>query len=131
MLPKCSMCPRPAPAPPPHLPESEVLHVRTGSVPRGRCRGRIDPSTTVAERPRLCARCEMINWEKRNQTADLTGKACVVTGGRVNIGFQVALKLLRCGAEATGGGGRGGGMGQDRPTAEDRVVPGKLQSARR
>jgi len=46
----------------------------------------------------LCPKCAPINWEKRHQTADLTGKVAVVTGSRVKIGFQTCLKLLRAGA---------------------------------
>ena len=30
--------------------------------------------------------------------ADLTGRVALVTGGRVKIGFHIAIKLLRCGA---------------------------------
>ena len=39
-----------------------------------------------------------LNWEKRRQTADLSGRVAVVTGARVKIGYRIALKLLRCGA---------------------------------
>lgn len=46
----------------------------------------------------LCPDCAEINWSRRNQTADLTGRYALVTGGRVKIGFQAALKLLRAGA---------------------------------
>jgi NAD(P)-dependent dehydrogenase (short-subunit alcohol dehydrogenase family) len=44
-----------------------------------------------------------MNRAKRRQTADLSGRVALVTGGRVGIGYQVALKLLRAGArvEAT------------------------------
>jgi len=63
------------------------------------CRGRIDPTETDAERPRLCAECERLNAAKRAQTADLTGRVAVVTGGRVKIGFATARKLLRLGCE--------------------------------
>jgi len=62
------------------------------------CRGRIDPSATCAERPRVCGSCEALNAEKLQQVADLRGKTCVVTGGRVNIGYATALRLLRNGA---------------------------------
>ncbi len=34
----------------------------------------------------------------RDETADLTGYTAVVTGGRINIGYAVCLRLLRCGA---------------------------------
>ena len=46
----------------------------------------------------FCGACAALNYGKRTQAADLTGKACVVTGARVKIGFRVALTLLRCGA---------------------------------
>ena len=46
----------------------------------------------------LCADCAELNWSRRNQTTDLTGRYALVTGGRVKIGFQAALKLLHAGA---------------------------------
>ncbi len=46
----------------------------------------------------LCPECAELNWTKRNQTVDLTGRVAMVTGGRVKIGYQAALKLLRAGA---------------------------------
>ena len=46
----------------------------------------------------LCPECAQFNWAKRNQTADLQGRTALVTGGRIKIGFQIALKLLRAGA---------------------------------
>ncbi|CAJ1375157.1 unnamed protein product [Effrenium voratum] len=46
----------------------------------------------------LCPRCAEHNWEKRHQSADMSGMVCVVTGGRVRIGFRIVLKLLRAGA---------------------------------
>eukprot|EP00928_Gymnodinium_smaydae_P027566 TRINITY_DN21282_c0_g6_i1.p1 TRINITY_DN21282_c0_g6~~TRINITY_DN21282_c0_g6_i1.p1 ORF type:complete len:577 (+),score=86.05 TRINITY_DN21282_c0_g6_i1:47-1777(+) len=46
----------------------------------------------------LCPRCAELNWQKREQTADMTGMVCVVTGGRVRIGYAIVLKLLRAGA---------------------------------
>ena len=49
----------------------------------------------------LCPSCSEMNYEKRQQTADLTGRKGLVTGGRIKIGYQTALKLLRCGAEVT------------------------------
>lgn len=47
----------------------------------------------------LCPDCAALNWRKRTQTATLEGRVAVVTGGRVKIGFQVVLKLLRAGAK--------------------------------
>jgi NAD(P)-dependent dehydrogenase (short-subunit alcohol dehydrogenase family) len=46
----------------------------------------------------LCSNCAVQNWDKRNQRADLHGKIALVTGGRIKIGFELALKLLRDGA---------------------------------
>lgn len=46
----------------------------------------------------LCPRCGDLNLLKRNATADLDGFTALVTGGRVKIGFETALKLLRGGA---------------------------------
>ena len=47
----------------------------------------------------LCPACGDFNWQKRNQTVDLRGRVAILTGGRVRIGYQIALRLLRCGAE--------------------------------
>ena len=46
----------------------------------------------------LCPSCGDFNFAKRNQTADLRGRVFLLTGGRVKIGFQVGLRLLRAGA---------------------------------
>ena len=46
----------------------------------------------------MCGDCAELNWTKREQTADLNGRYALVTGGRVKIGYQAALKLLRAGA---------------------------------
>ncbi|RPI63275.1 MAG: SDR family NAD(P)-dependent oxidoreductase, partial [Lysobacterales bacterium] len=46
----------------------------------------------------LCEPCGDFNYAKREQTADLAGHYAVVTGARVKIGYQAALKLLRAGA---------------------------------
>ncbi|MQY09332.1 SDR family NAD(P)-dependent oxidoreductase [Actinomadura macrotermitis] len=47
----------------------------------------------------LCPECADENATRRHARCDLRGRTAVVTGGRVKIGFQVALKLLRDGAE--------------------------------
>jgi NAD(P)-dependent dehydrogenase (short-subunit alcohol dehydrogenase family) len=47
----------------------------------------------------MCPPCARLNWEKRHQTADLTGRVVLITGARVKIGYQAAIKLLRAGAE--------------------------------
>lgn len=46
----------------------------------------------------LCPECAEFNWAKRQQTADLSGRYVLVTGGRVKIGYHAALKMLRAGA---------------------------------
>jgi NAD(P)-dependent dehydrogenase (short-subunit alcohol dehydrogenase family) len=47
----------------------------------------------------LCPSCAELNYAKRLQSADLTGRVALLTGGRVKIGYQIGLKLLRAGAE--------------------------------
>lgn len=47
---------------------------------------------------RLCPVCAGENYEKRFETADLTGRNLILTGGRVKVGFATALKVLRSGA---------------------------------
>eukprot|EP00927_Polykrikos_kofoidii_P046352 TRINITY_DN40583_c0_g1_i1.p1 TRINITY_DN40583_c0_g1~~TRINITY_DN40583_c0_g1_i1.p1 ORF type:complete len:561 (+),score=106.89 TRINITY_DN40583_c0_g1_i1:21-1703(+) len=48
---------------------------------------------------RLCPPCAELNWQKRLQAPQLTADfVAFVSGGRVKIGFEVAKKLLRCGA---------------------------------
>ena len=46
----------------------------------------------------LCPSCAERNAAERVSTIDLTGRNAVVTGGRIKIGFHVALRLLRAGA---------------------------------
>jgi NAD(P)-dependent dehydrogenase (short-subunit alcohol dehydrogenase family) len=46
----------------------------------------------------MCRDCGDFNYAKREQSADLAGHYALVTGARVKIGFQAALKLLRAGA---------------------------------
>ena len=46
----------------------------------------------------LCPACADLNFFKRTETADLRGRVALLTGGRVKIGYQAGLKLLRAGA---------------------------------
>lgn len=46
----------------------------------------------------LCPDCAELNWTRRQQTTNLAGRYALVTGGRVKIGYHVALKLLEAGA---------------------------------
>ena len=46
----------------------------------------------------LCPACAELNFRKRSETADLHGRVALLTGGRVKIGYQAGIKLLRAGA---------------------------------
>ncbi len=46
----------------------------------------------------LCPACAALNFAKRTELADLRGRVALMTGGRVKIGYQAGLKLLRAGA---------------------------------
>lgn len=46
----------------------------------------------------LCPACADFNFAKRTELADLHGRVALLTGGRVKIGYQAGLKLLRSGA---------------------------------
>ncbi len=46
----------------------------------------------------LCPKCAELNYRKRGELADLQGRVALITGGRVKIGYQAGIKLLRCGA---------------------------------
>ncbi len=46
----------------------------------------------------LCPACAAFNFAKRGELADLTGRVALLTGGRVKIGYQAGIKLLRAGA---------------------------------
>jgi NAD(P)-dependent dehydrogenase (short-subunit alcohol dehydrogenase family) len=46
----------------------------------------------------LCPACAAFNFDKRTETADLQGRVALLTGGRVKIGYQAGIKLLRAGA---------------------------------
>ncbi len=47
---------------------------------------------------RLCTTCAEENFAKRTELADLSGRVALLTGGRVKIGYQAGIKLLRAGA---------------------------------
>jgi NAD(P)-dependent dehydrogenase (short-subunit alcohol dehydrogenase family) len=46
----------------------------------------------------MCPPCAEFNFNKRTELADLRGRVALLTGGRVKIGYQAGLKLLRAGA---------------------------------
>jgi NAD(P)-dependent dehydrogenase (short-subunit alcohol dehydrogenase family) len=46
----------------------------------------------------LCPKCADLNFAKRTERADLSGRVALLTGGRVKIGYQAGMRLLRSGA---------------------------------
>ncbi|HEV8176084.1 MAG TPA: oxidoreductase, partial [Gemmatimonadales bacterium] len=46
----------------------------------------------------MCPPCAGYNFTKRTELADLRGRVALLTGGRIKIGYQAGLKLLRAGA---------------------------------
>ncbi len=46
----------------------------------------------------LCPECADLNFQKRTERADLSGRVALLTGGRVKIGYQAGIRLLRSGA---------------------------------
>jgi NAD(P)-dependent dehydrogenase (short-subunit alcohol dehydrogenase family) len=46
----------------------------------------------------LCPACAPFNYQKRQQRTNLKGRIALITGGRIKIGWQTALRLLRDGA---------------------------------
>ena len=46
----------------------------------------------------MCPTCAGLNYTKRSENADLAGRVALLTGGRVKIGYQAGIKLLRAGA---------------------------------
>jgi NAD(P)-dependent dehydrogenase (short-subunit alcohol dehydrogenase family) len=50
---------------------------------------------------RLCPNCAADNATRRGLSTDLAGRRVLLTGGRVKIGFQLALMMLRDGADLT------------------------------
>ena len=47
----------------------------------------------------MCLPCGDFNFAKRAETTDLAGRVALLTGGRVKIGYQAGIKLLRAGAQ--------------------------------
>ncbi|KAL9646121.1 hypothetical protein ABK040_007999 [Willaertia magna] len=57
-----------------------------------------EDSVTKLSSSHVCGICKKFNAKQRKLHKDLTGKIAIVTGGRIKIGYETALKLLRCGA---------------------------------
>jgi NAD(P)-dependent dehydrogenase (short-subunit alcohol dehydrogenase family) len=46
----------------------------------------------------LCPSCSEFNYQKRFQTADLSGQVALITGSRLKIGYQATVMMLEAGA---------------------------------
>jgi NAD(P)-dependent dehydrogenase (short-subunit alcohol dehydrogenase family) len=69
-------------------------------VGRQHCYGCKEPFTELHHfYDQMCPRCAELNYRKRGELTDLSGRVALLTGGRVKIGYQAGIKLLRCGAE--------------------------------
>ncbi|MBA2688610.1 MAG: SDR family NAD(P)-dependent oxidoreductase, partial [Gemmatimonadaceae bacterium] len=84
----------------PPSPEAMLAQDRVGETDEARncytCKR--DYTTIHHFYDRLCPECGDFNFAKRTETADLTGRVALLTGGRVKIGYQAGIKLLRAGA---------------------------------
>lgn len=63
------------------------------------CKKLLNPIDRHSFHSWMCVPCGDFNFKKRSQTAPLNGKVALVTGARVKIGYEIALKLLRAGAD--------------------------------
>jgi len=81
------------------LPAPESTSIRTLNQPKA-CYTCKEPFTEVHFfYHQLCPECAAYNYSMRTLRADLNGRVALVTGGRVKIGFQTVLRLLRDGAK--------------------------------
>lgn len=62
------------------------------------CHKNLTHENTHLNFKRMCKTCGEINAHKREELANLFGYTALVTGGRIKIGYETALKLLRSGA---------------------------------
>ncbi|KAJ3242612.1 hypothetical protein HDU81_000057 [Chytriomyces hyalinus] len=76
--------------------QSQPSHRLQGTLECHICRQR--SKTCHPFYDRLCFVCGSLNFSKREAVVDMTSRVCLVTGARVKIGFETALKLLRCNA---------------------------------
>jgi hypothetical protein len=59
----------------------------------------------------LCPGCAELNFRKRTETADLSGRVALLTGGRVKIGYQAGIQAAAVGRSS------------DRDDAFSRAIP--------
>jgi NAD(P)-dependent dehydrogenase (short-subunit alcohol dehydrogenase family) len=81
-----------------HLPSAEDPDARDAPEPQHCYVCKRKYSTIHHFYDQLCPECADLNFRKRTELADLRGRAALLTGGRVKIGYQAGLKLLRSGA---------------------------------
>ena len=62
------------------------------------CHNELTIDNTHPQYKRMCKSCGAFNAAKKDQLANLHGYKALVTGGRIKIGYETALKLLRSGA---------------------------------
>ena len=62
------------------------------------CHQEITENDVHSHYKRMCKSCGDYNLKKRNKLINLNGYKALVTGGRIKIGYETALKLLRSGA---------------------------------
>lgn len=80
----------------PEPPQDPTIHTLHGSRPCYVCKQRFNELHFFYDR--LCPACADESWTRRGEAIDLTGRYALVTGGRIKIGHQVALRLLAWGA---------------------------------
>jgi NAD(P)-dependent dehydrogenase (short-subunit alcohol dehydrogenase family) len=86
------------PRPSNHEPETTNHERRTTNVDRVCYVCKTPYSQIHAFYDQLCPACASTNFAARTELADLRGRVALLTGGRVKIGYQAGLKLLRSGA---------------------------------
>src|SRR5438876_155970 len=47
----------------------------------------------------MCKPCGNINFQRRNFKKDMNGKIAIITGGRIKIGYETAIRLLHNGCQ--------------------------------
>ncbi len=78
--------------------DSSSAHVRKAVVPQHCYICKQSFTTLHPFYDQMCVPCGDFNFAKRTELVDLSGRTALLTGGRVKIGYQAGLKMLRCGA---------------------------------
>jgi NAD(P)-dependent dehydrogenase (short-subunit alcohol dehydrogenase family) len=88
----------PPPALAPETPHEPLAEAREVAQPQNCYICKKDYAAIHHFYDQLCPKCAELNYQKRTELADLRGRVALLTGGRVKIGYQAGLKLLRAGA---------------------------------